>query len=91
MDKKVTDNSKIFTLFRQSGEPSFIKFLDALKETNGKNTSNTDRSKGQSNRRPNKRQEQTIYGDEKIKTTSISLESSKESPQIQNKVLTGEV
>ena len=79
MDKNVTDNNKIFTLFRQSEEPSFIKFLDNLRENHGKEkTPDPIRSERQSNRRSNKRQEQIVYGYEEVKTNSISLKSSEE-------------
>ena len=78
MDKKVTDNSKLFTLFRQSGEVSFIKFLDKLGENNVKETSNTNRSKRSNDRISNRRQKQDIPRNETIRKTSISSQSSEE-------------
>ena len=66
MNKDVTDNNKLFTVFRQSGEVSFIKFLDKLGESNVEETTNSSRPKRQSNKRLNKRQEQTLQGSKEI-------------------------
>jgi len=60
MSKKVTDNNKIFTLFRQSEEPNFIKFLDTLGDNYVKETTSSDRLTRQNNRQFNRRQEQTL-------------------------------
>ena len=86
------NKEELFKLFRKSGEPSFINFLEQLGEINvEKNPTNTNRSKRQNNRQFNRRQKQTLQTINENRRNSKKFESTEKVTKISIKVSRGEI
>ena len=84
--------AELFKLFRKSGEPSFINFLEQLGEIDvEKKPTNTNRSKRQDNRQSNRRQEQTLQTINENRGNGKKSESTEKIIKIQIEVPRGEV
>ena len=84
--------AELFKLFRKSGEPSFINFLEQLGEIDvEKKPTNTNRSKRQDNRQFNRRQKQTLQTTNENRRSSEKFESTKKVTEISIEVPRGEV